>query len=57
MDRPGLDAYGGRTLKRLLFEVGGDLRAIEDSLNGRPQMTLEYRTPADKYADVIVLST
>ena len=33
-----------------------DLRAIEDSLNGRPRMTLGYRTPAEKYAEVVALS-
>ncbi len=34
-----------------------DLRRIEDSLNGRPRMTLGYRTPAEKYAEVVALST
>ncbi len=34
-----------------------DLRRIEDSLNGRPRMTLGYRTPAEKYAEVVPLST
>ena len=34
-----------------------DLLAIENSLNGRPRMTLGYRTPAEKYAEVVALST
>lgn len=34
-----------------------DLRAIEASLNGRPRMTLGYMTPAEKYAEVVALST
>ena len=34
-----------------------DLRRIEISLNGRPRKTLGYRTPAEKYAEVVALST
>ena len=34
-----------------------DLRTIEESLNGRPRMTLGYRTPAEKFAEVVALFT
>ncbi len=34
-----------------------DLRRIEILLNGRPRKTLGYRTPAEKYAEVVALST
>ena len=34
-----------------------DLRAIEDSLDERLRTTLGYRTPAEKYAEVVALST
>lgn len=34
-----------------------DLRRIETSLNNRPRMTLGYRTPAEKYAELVALST
>jgi transposase, IS30 family len=30
-----------------------DLQAIQDSLNGRPRMTLGYRTPAEKMLELL----
>ena len=41
----------------LSLHTKDDLLAIENSLNGRPRMTLGYRTPTEKYAEVVALST
>ena len=41
----------------LSLHTKDDLLAIENSLNGRPRMTLGYRTPTEKYAEAVALST